>query len=245
MTWWSRHSSTRTTPASSAPKACKPHARTAAATGSTASAAGRLKPSGFRYSLFWREPEDEIIPVLEELGIGLVPFSPPGRGFLTGRIDQATQFGEGDIRANLPRFTAEARAANQALVDRLARIADGKDATPAQIATAVCEALCGSTPIITTAMASSLTSGETVAGTPNSRNLVGARASFEPRHGEPQQASTSFESKPHKGAGRRLKSQPIRTSQRYKPSSLPSRPGPRRLLTIRRILALTVVTFRQ
>jgi aryl-alcohol dehydrogenase-like predicted oxidoreductase len=88
------------------------------------------------YSLFWREPEDEIIPVLEELGIGLVPFSPLGRGFLTGRIDQATRFGEGDIRADLPRFTAEARAANQALVDLLARIAAGKDATPAQIALA-------------------------------------------------------------------------------------------------------------
>ena len=88
------------------------------------------------YSLFWREPEDEIIPVLEELGIGLVPFSPLGRGFLTGRIDQATEFEHGDIRANLPRFTAEARAANQALVDLLVRIADGKDATPAQIALA-------------------------------------------------------------------------------------------------------------
>ncbi|HXP57255.1 MAG TPA: aldo/keto reductase, partial [Streptosporangiaceae bacterium] len=88
------------------------------------------------YSLFWREPEDEIIGVLDELGIGLVPFSPLGRGFLTGRIDQATQFGEGDVRANLPRFTAEARAANQALVDLLARIADGKGATPAQIALA-------------------------------------------------------------------------------------------------------------
>ena len=88
------------------------------------------------YSLFWREPEDGIIPVLEELGIGLVPFSPLGRGFLTGRIDQATQFGEGDIRAGLPRFTAEARTANQALVDLLARIADGKGATPAQIALA-------------------------------------------------------------------------------------------------------------
>ncbi|HEY6500874.1 MAG TPA: aldo/keto reductase [Streptosporangiaceae bacterium] len=88
------------------------------------------------YSLFWREPEDEIIGVLDELGIGLVPFSPLGRGFLTGRIDQATQFGEGDIRANLPRFTAEARAANQALVELLARISDGKNATPAQIALA-------------------------------------------------------------------------------------------------------------
>ena len=88
------------------------------------------------YSLFWREPEEEIIAVLDELGIGLVPFSPLGRGFLTGRIDQATQFGDGDIRANLPRFTTEARAANQAMVDLLGRIADGKGATPAQIALA-------------------------------------------------------------------------------------------------------------
>jgi len=88
------------------------------------------------YSLFWREPEQEIIGVLEELGIGLVPFSPLGRGFLTGRIDQATEFGEGDVRAILPRFTTEARAANQALVDLLGRIAEGKKATPAQIALA-------------------------------------------------------------------------------------------------------------
>jgi aryl-alcohol dehydrogenase-like predicted oxidoreductase len=88
------------------------------------------------YSLFWREPEGEIIPVLDELGIGLVPFSPLGRGFLTGRIDQATEFGDGDIRAILPRFTPEARAANQALVDLLGRIADGKGATRAQIALA-------------------------------------------------------------------------------------------------------------
>jgi aryl-alcohol dehydrogenase-like predicted oxidoreductase len=88
------------------------------------------------YSLFWREPEEEIIGALDELGIGLVPFSPLGRGFLTGRIDQGTQFGEGDVRANLPRFTAEARAANQAVVDLLGRIADGKGATPAQIALA-------------------------------------------------------------------------------------------------------------
>jgi aryl-alcohol dehydrogenase-like predicted oxidoreductase len=88
------------------------------------------------YSLFWREPEEEIIGVLEELGIGLVPFSPLGRGFLTGRIDHATEFGEGDVRAILPRFTAEARAANQALVDLLGRIAEGKKATPAQIALA-------------------------------------------------------------------------------------------------------------
>jgi aryl-alcohol dehydrogenase-like predicted oxidoreductase len=88
------------------------------------------------YSLFWREPEEEILAVLEELGIGLVPFSPLGRGFLAGRIDQATQFGEGDIRAVLPRFTAEARAANQALVDLLSRIARDKAVTPAQIALA-------------------------------------------------------------------------------------------------------------
>jgi aryl-alcohol dehydrogenase-like predicted oxidoreductase len=88
------------------------------------------------YSLFWREPEEEILSVLEEFGIGLVPFSPLGRGFLTGHIDQATEFSEGDIRANLPRFTAEARAANQALVDLLGRIAEGKKATPAQIALA-------------------------------------------------------------------------------------------------------------
>jgi aryl-alcohol dehydrogenase-like predicted oxidoreductase len=88
------------------------------------------------YSLFWREPEEEIIAVLEELGIGLVPFSPLGRGFLTGRIDQATEFSEGDVRAILPRFTAEARAANQALVDLLGRIAKDMGATPAQVALA-------------------------------------------------------------------------------------------------------------
>jgi aryl-alcohol dehydrogenase-like predicted oxidoreductase len=88
------------------------------------------------YSLFWREPEEEIIPALEKLGIGLVPFSPLGRGFLTGRIDQATEFGQGDVRAILPRFTAEARAANQALVDLLARIASDKGATSAQVALA-------------------------------------------------------------------------------------------------------------
>jgi aryl-alcohol dehydrogenase-like predicted oxidoreductase len=88
------------------------------------------------YSLMWREPEAEILPVLGELGIGLVPFSPIGRGFLTGQIDQATAFGEGDVRAVLPRFTAEARAANQALIDLVGRIAKDKDATPAQIALA-------------------------------------------------------------------------------------------------------------
>jgi aryl-alcohol dehydrogenase-like predicted oxidoreductase len=88
------------------------------------------------YSLFWREPEAEIIPTLERLGIGLVPFSPLGRGFLTGRIDASTEFTPDDIRANLPRFTPEARAANQALVDLLARIAGEKGATPAQVALA-------------------------------------------------------------------------------------------------------------
>jgi aryl-alcohol dehydrogenase-like predicted oxidoreductase len=88
------------------------------------------------YSLFWREPEAEIIPTLEELGIGLVPFSPLGRGFLTGRIDPTTTFGDGDVRANLPRFTADARQANQALVELLGRIADDKAATPARIALA-------------------------------------------------------------------------------------------------------------
>jgi aryl-alcohol dehydrogenase-like predicted oxidoreductase len=88
------------------------------------------------YSLFWREPEAEIIPTLERLGIGFVPFSPLGRGFLTGRIDAGTSFGTGDIRATLPRFTPEARAANQAVVDLLGRIAAAKRATPAQIALA-------------------------------------------------------------------------------------------------------------
>src|ERR1700753_3327194 len=88
------------------------------------------------YSLFWREPEAEIIGVLQELGIGLVPFSPLGRGFLTGRIDQAAEFGQGDVRAMLPRFTAEARAANQAVVDLLGRVAKDKGATPAQVALA-------------------------------------------------------------------------------------------------------------
>ena len=88
------------------------------------------------YSLFWREPEQEIIAILAELGIGLVPFSLLGRGFLTGRIDQAAEFGEGDIRATLPRFTAEARAANQVLADLLGRVARGKGATQAQVALA-------------------------------------------------------------------------------------------------------------
>jgi aryl-alcohol dehydrogenase-like predicted oxidoreductase len=88
------------------------------------------------YSLWWREPEAEILPALEELGIGFVPFSPLGKGFLTGAVNASTAFGSGDIRATIPRFTAEARQANQALVDLLGAIAAGKDATPAQIALA-------------------------------------------------------------------------------------------------------------
>jgi aryl-alcohol dehydrogenase-like predicted oxidoreductase len=86
------------------------------------------------YSLWWREPEAEIVPTLEELGIGLVPFSPLGKGFLTGKVSQDTAFAAGDIRGTIPRFSSEARAANQALVDLLSMIAAGKDATPAQIA---------------------------------------------------------------------------------------------------------------
>ena len=88
------------------------------------------------YSVWWRQPEDELIPTLEELGIGLVPYAPLGRGFLTGRIDASTTFAEGDFRAGLPRFTAEAREANQALVDLLGEIGARKGATPAQIALA-------------------------------------------------------------------------------------------------------------
>ena len=88
------------------------------------------------YSLFWREPEDEIVPVIEELGIGFVNFSPLGRGFLTGAVDASTTFAEGDIRATLPRFTTEAREANQALVDLLGAIASDKAATRAQVALA-------------------------------------------------------------------------------------------------------------
>ncbi|MEP6787881.1 MAG: aldo/keto reductase [Acidobacteriota bacterium] len=88
------------------------------------------------YSLWWREPEDEIFPVLEELGIGFVPFSPLGRGFLTGKIDDTTTFDANDFRNTSPRFSAEARKANQALVDLIARFAEAKDATPAQIALA-------------------------------------------------------------------------------------------------------------
>lgn len=88
------------------------------------------------YSLWTRTAENEVIPTLEELGIGLVPYSPLGRGFLTGKIDETTTFASTDFRANLPRFTPEARKANQALVDLLKSIADGKGSTPAQIALA-------------------------------------------------------------------------------------------------------------
>ena len=88
------------------------------------------------YSLWWRKPEEEALPVLEELGIGFVPFSPLGRGFLTGKIDENTTFDSSDFRNKVPRFTPEARKANQALVDLLAQIAARKSATPAQIALA-------------------------------------------------------------------------------------------------------------
>lgn len=88
------------------------------------------------YSLWWREPEAEILPTLEELGIGLVPFSPLGRGFLTGAITTDTPFAAHDFRARLPRFSAENRSANQQLVDRLANIARAKAATMAQLALA-------------------------------------------------------------------------------------------------------------
>jgi aryl-alcohol dehydrogenase-like predicted oxidoreductase len=88
------------------------------------------------YSIWWREPEDEILPALEELGIGFVPFSPLGRGFLTGKIDETTTFEPSDFRNTLPRYSAENRKANQAIVDLVKRIAGQKNATPAQIALA-------------------------------------------------------------------------------------------------------------
>jgi aryl-alcohol dehydrogenase-like predicted oxidoreductase len=88
------------------------------------------------YSLWWRRPEEELLPTLEELGIGFVPFSPLGKGFLTGKIDENTTFDKNDFRNIVPRFTPEARKANQALVDLLGKIAAQKDATPAQIALA-------------------------------------------------------------------------------------------------------------
>jgi aryl-alcohol dehydrogenase-like predicted oxidoreductase len=86
------------------------------------------------YSLWWREPEAEVLPTLEELGIGFVPFSPLGKGFLTGKIDENTTFDRTDFRNIVPRFTPEARKANQALVDLLNNVAKRKNATPAQIA---------------------------------------------------------------------------------------------------------------
>jgi aryl-alcohol dehydrogenase-like predicted oxidoreductase len=88
------------------------------------------------YSLWWREPEAEVLPTLEELGIGFVPFSPLGKGFLTGKIDENTTFDSSDFRNIVPRFTPEARKANQALVDLLGKIGERKKATPAQIALA-------------------------------------------------------------------------------------------------------------
>ena len=88
------------------------------------------------YSLWWRKPEEEVLPTCEELNIGFVPFSPLGRGFLTGKIDENTTFDSNDFRNIVPRFTPEARKANQALVDLLRKIAERKQATPAQIALA-------------------------------------------------------------------------------------------------------------
>jgi aryl-alcohol dehydrogenase-like predicted oxidoreductase len=88
------------------------------------------------YSLFWRNPESDLLPALEELGIGFVPFSPLGKGFLTGKIDETTTFDSADFRNIVPRFTPENRKANLALVDRLAGIAERKKATPAQVALA-------------------------------------------------------------------------------------------------------------
>ncbi len=88
------------------------------------------------YSLWWREPEAEILPTLEELGIGFVPFSPLGKGFLTGKIDENTKFDSTDFRNTVPRFSPEAREANRALIDLIAKFAEQKKATPAQIALA-------------------------------------------------------------------------------------------------------------
>jgi aryl-alcohol dehydrogenase-like predicted oxidoreductase len=88
------------------------------------------------YSLWWRSPEDEVLPACEELGIGFVPYSPLGRGFLTGKIDETTNFGGNDNRSTLPRFTPKARKANRPVVDLLEKIGDRKGATPAQIALA-------------------------------------------------------------------------------------------------------------
>jgi aryl-alcohol dehydrogenase-like predicted oxidoreductase len=88
------------------------------------------------YSMWWREPEREILPVLEELGIGFVPFSPLGKGFLTGTVDTTAKFGDNDFRSIVPRFSSEALKANQTLVVLIKAIAAGKNVTPAQIALA-------------------------------------------------------------------------------------------------------------
>ncbi|MGB8981839.1 MAG: aldo/keto reductase [Anaerolineales bacterium] len=88
------------------------------------------------YSLWWRTPEEEVLPACEELGIGFVPFSPLGRGYLTGKVDENTTFASSDIRSRSPRYTPEARKANRVVIDLLARIAEQKGATPAQIALA-------------------------------------------------------------------------------------------------------------
>jgi len=88
------------------------------------------------YSLWWRRPEEEVLPTLEELGIGFVPFSPLGKGFLTGKVDQSTTFAGSDLRSRIPRFSLENIQANQAMVDLLARIAEQKHAAPGQIALA-------------------------------------------------------------------------------------------------------------
>jgi aryl-alcohol dehydrogenase-like predicted oxidoreductase len=88
------------------------------------------------YSLWWRRPEEDVLATCEELGIGFVPYSPLGKGFLTGAIDQATTFADNDIRTTIPRFTEQARQANHALVERISTIADRKGATPGQIALA-------------------------------------------------------------------------------------------------------------
>ena len=88
------------------------------------------------YSLWWRNPEEDVLPVCEELGIGFVPFAPLGRGYLTGTVDEHTTFATSDIRSRSPRYTAEARKANRAVIDLLSRVANDKGATPAQIALA-------------------------------------------------------------------------------------------------------------
>jgi aryl-alcohol dehydrogenase-like predicted oxidoreductase len=88
------------------------------------------------YSLWWKRPEEEVLPTLEELGIGFVPYSPLGKGFLTGKINEETTFGSDDLRSRIPRFEADARKTNRVLVDLLGRIAKRKNATPAQIALA-------------------------------------------------------------------------------------------------------------